>query len=68
MPSKQRGRRLPKEIRKTNNVLLRLNDDERDALEAEAERLDVEHQTYLRVLILAVHKGELTIPRGLFQR
>jgi hypothetical protein len=52
-------RRVAKTERKTPNVSLLLNEMERDALDAGAERFGVELQTYLRTLILAAYSGEL---------
>lgn len=59
--------RLPRSIRKSNNVFLVLNDQERDALEAQADRFGVELNTYVRVLILAAHSGELPVNATMFE-
>lgn len=63
-----RRRRLPKCARKTNNLNLLLNETERDALDAGAERFGVQLQTYLRTLILAAHSGELPVNSTLFEQ
>jgi hypothetical protein len=59
-------RRLPKCARKTRNLHLLLNEHERDALDAGAERFGVELQTYVRTLILAAHSGELPLHSEMF--
>jgi hypothetical protein len=60
-------RALPKSERRTNNVLLNLNEQERDALDHQVERHQVETQTYLRTLILAADAGEIDVPPTLFE-
>jgi hypothetical protein len=59
-------RRLAKSARKTNAFKLELNDQERDAFEAGADRFGVELATYLRTLILAAHSGELPVNPTMF--
>jgi prolyl-tRNA editing enzyme YbaK/EbsC (Cys-tRNA(Pro) deacylase) len=60
-------RRLAKTERKTPNLHLLLNETERDALDAGAEKFGVELQTYVRTLILAAHSGELPIAPTMFE-
>jgi hypothetical protein len=66
-------KRQPKAARKSHDLLLKLNERERDALDADVDRLaeqlgrDVAYQTYLRTLILAAHSGELPITPQMFR-
>lgn len=64
--------KLAKHERRSNNVLLCLNERERDALDRLVKRLrpgaePLEYQTCLRTLILAAERGDLPVNPALFQ-
>ena len=67
------NKRRPKSERRSHDLLLKLNETERDALDADVDRLaeqlgrDVAYQTYLRTLILAAHSGELAVTPRMFE-
>lgn len=58
--------RLPKSKRRSHDLKLVLDEHERDALDAGADRFGVDLNFYLRTLILAADSGELPIDSTLF--